>query len=92
MNSCPLFSSSRIQKIISLLSSREAEVRAIVSSASAGLYTDKGGPVHLHRFFERAPAAPTCDEERSWKSETVGWKAALDSEQKRLQYGASANR
>ena len=35
-NSCPLFNSSRAQKIISL-SSCEAELRAIVSSASDGI-------------------------------------------------------
>ena len=37
LNSCPLFNSSRTQKIISL-SSCEAELHAIVSSASDGIY------------------------------------------------------
>ena len=37
LNSCPLFNSGRTQKIIRL-SSREAELRAIVSSASDGVY------------------------------------------------------
>ena len=37
LNSCPLFSSSRTQKIISLTSC-EAELRAIISSASDGIY------------------------------------------------------
>ena len=37
MNSCPLFNNSRTQKIISL-SSCEAELHAIVSSASDGIY------------------------------------------------------
>ena len=37
MNSCPLFNSSRTQKIISL-SSCEAELHATVSSASDGIY------------------------------------------------------
>ena len=37
LNSCPLFNSSRTQKIVSL-SSCEAELHAIVSSASGGVY------------------------------------------------------
>ena len=28
----------------------------------------------------------------SWKSETLRWKVAVDSEQERLQYGTSTNR
>ena len=97
LNSCPLFSSSRTQKIISL-SSCEAELRAIVSSASDGIYIrsvleffswGKGGPLHLHRFFE---CAPTCDEGRSGKSKTCGWNVVMDSEQEGLQDGTSTNR
>ena len=38
LSSCPLFNSSRTQKIIISLSSCEAELRAIVSSASYGIY------------------------------------------------------
>ena len=38
LNSCPLFNSSRTQKIISL-SSCEAGLRAVVSSATDGIYT-----------------------------------------------------
>ena len=37
MNSCPLFNSSRTQKIVSFPSC-EAELHAIVSPASAGIY------------------------------------------------------
>ena len=40
LNSCPLFNSSRTQKIISL-SSCEAELHAIVSSAPDGIYIRK---------------------------------------------------
>ena len=55
-----------------------------VESAFAQL--NKGGPLHLHRFFE---CKPTCDEERSWKREALGWKVAMDSEQERLQDGTT---
>ena len=58
-----------------------------VESAFAQL--NKGGPLHLHRFLERTP---TCDEEGIWKSETFGWKVAMESEQERLQDGTSTNR
>ena len=84
LNICPLFKSSRTQKVISL-SSCEAELRGIVSSASSnGIYVrsvcsgDEDRPLHLHRFVKCAPA---CDEERSWKSETFAWKVAMGSEQ-----------
>ena len=64
MNKCPLFNSSRTQKIIGL-SSFEAELHAIVSSASDGIYSrsvldlalgNKGGSLHFYRFVKCAPA------------------------------------
>ena len=47
-----------------------------------------GGPLHFHRFIKRAPA---CAEKRSWKSEALRWKVAVDSEQETLQYDTSTN-
>ena len=94
LNSCALLSSSRTQKIISL-SSCEAELRAIVSSASGGLYIRAvlefalGGPLHFHIFIE---CTPTCDEERSRKSETFRWNVAMGSEQETFQDGTRTKR
>ena len=83
MISCPLFNSSGTPKFVSL-SSREAELHAIVSSASGLIYVravlefalGTGGPLHLCRFLE---CTPTCDEESSWKSETLGWTVVMGS-------------
>ena len=78
---------SIVQKVISLYSC-EAELRAVVSPAhefALGTQAD-------HRIFTDSLHAPTCDEERSWKGETLGRKVVMDSEQERLQDGRSINR
>ena len=81
LNSCPLSNSSRTQKIISL-SSCEAELRAIVSSASDGICVRSvlefalGAKVD-HYIFTHSSSARQLDEERSWTSETFGWEVAL---------------
>ena len=76
---------------------REKETGALTTWWVTGVFswgTETGAHPPLigmgdHRFVK---CAPTCDRERSWKSETLRWKVALDSEQKRFQDGASTNR
>ena len=57
LNRCPLFNSSRTQKVVSL-SSCEAELHTMVSATSDG----------IHRFFK---CKTICCKERCWKSETL---------------------
>ena len=70
----------------------------MVSSASDGIYIRSvlecalGTKLKNGNIFADSSSAPTCDEERGWKSETLGWKDAMDSEQERLQNGTSTNR
>jgi len=61
LNSCPLFNSSRTQKIISL-SSCEAELHAIIPSASDGIYIHAVldfalGTKVVHYIFTDTPGA-----------------------------------
>ena len=64
---------------------REKETGALTTWWVTGVFswgTETGAHPPLigmgdHRFVK---CAPTCDRERSWKSETLRWKVALDSE------------
>ena len=95
LSSGPLFNSSRTQKIMSL-SSREADLPAIASSAQMestfgqfwNLLLGQRCTITFHRFIERQ----LVTKRGVFKSETFRWKVAMDSEQERLQDGTSTAR
>ena len=97
LNSCPLFNSSRTQKIISL-SSCEAELHAIVSSASDGIYIRAllefalGTKVDHYTFTDSSSARQLVTKRGVGKVRHVDGKLLWISEQERLQDGTSTNR
>ena len=98
MNSCPLFNSSRTQKIISL-SSCEAELRARVSSASEGIYIRSvlefalGAKVDHYIFTDSSSARQLVMKRRVGKVRQNFIDGKLPWIQpKRLQYDTSTNR
>ena len=83
MNSCPLFNSSRSQKII-VLSLFEAGLRAITSSASDGIYIRSVLEFALgtkvdHYVFVDSSSARQLVIERSWMESYCGFRTEKTS-------------